>query len=101
MTALAIGKTEIPSEISPAVVTGGAGLRTGSDEMLGRRGRTDLSSLRRARGEFVAVGTRESLACAMFCVTEGKTKSARVGAGRAIRFLVVTDSTRSDLAARI
>ena len=84
MTALAVGKSEIAAEISFAVVAGRAGLRARVEEVLGGGGRADLPCLRRARGEFVAVGAGESLACAVFGVTEGETKSARVGGGWAI-----------------
>ena len=50
MTAFAVGKSEIAAEIAPAVVTGRAGLRAGSGEMLGGGGRTNLPRLWRARG---------------------------------------------------
>ncbi len=101
MTALTIRKSEIAAEISSAVVTRRAGLRARVDEMLGRCGRAYLPCLRRAGGEFVAVGAGESLARAMFGVTKRETKSARAGACRAIRFLIVTDAARSDLAATV
>lgn len=92
MTSLAIGKAEIAAKISPAVMARGAGLRARVNEMLGCCGGTDLSSLRRAGGEFVASSTRESLACAVFCVTEREAKGARVSGCRAIRSLIVTDA---------
>lgn len=101
MTALAIGKTEVAAEISFAVMTRRAGLRARSAEVLGRCGRADLSRLRRARGEFVAVSAGESLACAVFGVTEREAKSVRVSARRAIGFLLVTDAAGSDLAASV
>lgn len=98
MTALAVAEAEIAAKRALAAVAGRAGLRARRGEVLGRRGRTDLPRLRRARGQFVAIGTRESLARAVIGVTKRVAIRARVGAGRAIRFLVVTDSTRSDLA---
>jgi hypothetical protein len=92
MTALAIRETKIAAEISSAVVTSRAGLRACSDEMLGSCGRTDLTPLRSARGQFVAVSARKSLACAVFRMAERETKSAGVGGCRAIRFLIVTNA---------
>ena len=101
MTALAISKSEIAAEISSAVVAGRAGLRARVAEMLGRCGGTHLPRLRRAGGQSVAVSARESLAGAVFGVTESVTKGARVGGCGAIRFLLVTDSAGSHLATRV
>ena len=98
MTALAVVEAEVSAKRSLAGVTGRAGLCARGREMLNRSGRTHLPRLRRARGEFVAIGARESLARTVVRVTERVAKSARIRAGRAIRFLIVTDSARGDLA---
>ena len=99
MTALAIRKSEIAAEISFAVMTSRASLPARVAEMLGRCSRTDLSRLSRAGSEFVAVSACESLARTVFRMTEREPERARVSAGRAIRFLIVTDAARSNLAA--
>lgn len=101
MTALAVVEAEIASERAFAGVAGRAGLRAVHREVLDRGSRTHLSRLRRARGEFVAIGARESLARAVFSVTERVSICARVRAGRAIRFLIVTDAARSNLASGV
>src|SRR5688572_29585012 len=101
MTALAVAESEVASERSLAGVAGRARLRARRREVLGRRGRTHLPRLRRARGDFVAIGTRESLARAVVRVTERVAISARVRARRAIRFLFVTDSARTELASGV
>jgi hypothetical protein len=101
MTALAVVKAEIASERAFAGVASRAGLRAVHGEVLGRSGRTHLPRLRRARGEFVAIGARESLARAVFSVTERVSICARVRAGRAISFLIVTDTARSNLASGV
>ena len=101
MTPLAIAEAEIAAECSPAGVAGRAGLGPSRREVLGRGGRTHLPRLRRARGDFVAIGTRESLARAVVRVTERVAISARVRARRAIRFLFVTDSARTELASGV
>ena len=99
MTALAVAEAEIAAEVPPAVVTGRTGLTASGVEMLGRIGGTDLSRLRGAGGDFVTVCAGESLSRAVVRVTESVTKRARIGAGRTIRFLIVTDTARADLAA--
>lgn len=69
--------------------------------MLGCVRGTDLPRLRRARGDFVAIGAGESLSRAVVGMAERVTKRARVCAGRAISFLVVTHTAGRDLAARV
>lgn len=101
MTALAVAEAEIAAEGPLAGVTRRARLSAGIDEMLRGRGRTHLTRLRRARGEFVTVNAVESLAGAVVRVAEGVPKRARVGVGGLIGFLIVADATRSDLAAVI
>ena len=101
MTALAVVEAEIASERTLAGVARRAGLRASRGEVLGRGGRTHLPRLRRARSDLVAIGARESLARAMVGVTKRVSISARIRARRAVRFLIVTDSARTDLASRV
>ena len=101
MTALAVVKAEIAAERSLAGVTRGAGLSARGWEMFDCGGRAHLPRLRRARGEFMAIGARQSFARAVIRVTEGVAISARVRAGRAIRFLIVTDAAGRDLASGV
>jgi len=101
MTALAITEAEIAAECPAAVVTRRAGLPARADEVLGRGSRTHLPCLRRSGGELMTVVAVESLARAVFRVTERVTKSARVRACGPIRLLVMTDATRRDLAASV
>jgi len=98
MTALAVAEAEIASECAPACVAGCTGLRAIRGEVLGRAGRTHLPRLRRARGDFVAIGARESLSRAVVGVTKRVSISTRVRARRAVHLLIVTDSARTDLA---
>ena len=99
MTALAVVEAEVAAEGPPAVVTRRAGLCACACEVLGGVGGTDLSRLRRAGGDLVAIGARETLSCAVVRVAECVTKGARVGRRRTIRLLIVTDAARADLAA--
>lgn len=101
VTALAVIEAEIAAECPAAVMTGRARLATRGVEMLGRVGRTDLSRLRCAGGDFVAVGAGESLTCAVVRVAESVTKSARVCGRWAIGFLIVADAAGTDLASGI
>lgn len=98
MTALAVVEAEVAAKRALAGVTGRAGLRARRREVLSGGGRTHLPRLRRAGGEFVAIGTGEAFARAVVGVAERVTISARVRARRAIRFLIVTDTARRDLA---
>ena len=101
MTALTVVEAEVAAKRSLAGVTRGAGLCARGWEMLDRGGRAHLPRLRCARSEFVAIGARESFARAVIRVTERVAKGTRIRAGRAIRFLIVTDAARRDLAARV
>ena len=91
MAALAVAEAQVAAEGPLAVVTRRARLATRRVEVLGRIRRTDLSRLWRAGGELMAVCTRETLSRTVIRVAESVAKGARVRAGRAIRFLIVTD----------
>lgn len=92
MTALAVSKTQVAAERSLARVTRRTRLPARADEVLRRSGRTNLARLRRARGQLMTVSAFETLARAMFSVTERVTKSARVRRRGPVRLLVVTDA---------
>ena len=49
----------------------------------------------------MTVGTREAFSCAVICVTERVAIRTRVGAGGPVVFLLVTNSARRHLAARV
>ena len=49
----------------------------------------------------MTIGAGQSLPWAMFRMTERETKSARTGRSAGIRFLVVTNSARSNLSTRL
>ena len=49
----------------------------------------------------MTIGAGQSLPWAMFRMTEGEAKSARIGSSSRIRFLVVTNSARSNLSTRL
>src|SRR6266481_1446106 len=78
MTSAAIFKIQISAEGSLAVMTSGAGVVSGG-EVFERPRRTDLSFLRQASGVVVAIGAAETLAPAVFRVTERKAEGGRVG----------------------
>lgn len=101
MAALAVVEVEVAAEGAAAVVTSRAGLAACSVEMLGRIRRTDLSRLRRAGSDFVAIGAGETLSRAVVRVTERVAKGARVRARWTVGFLIVTNAAGADLAARV
>jgi len=98
MTALAIVKSEVASESSFAGVTARAGLRASVNEVLGRSGWTYLACLRRTGSQLVAIRARETLPRAVVLMTESETIGTRVRARRTVRFLLVTNSARRNLA---
>lgn len=101
MTALAVAEAEIAAKRALPGVAGRAALRARRRKVLGCSGRTHLLHLRGARSEFVAIGTCESLARAVVSVAERVSISARIRAGRAIRFLIVTHAARRDLSSGV
>lgn len=98
MTLAAVFECQVAAKDSPSVVTRSAGLAARGDEVLRGRGRTDLSRLRRSGSQLVTVDAREPVSWTMFGVTECIAIGARVGGRRSIRFLLVTDAARRDLA---
>ena len=70
MTALAIFERQIAAKGSSAVVTRETARAARGDKMFGRRGRTDLTRLGRARGQPVTVGAGEFLSGAVVCMAE-------------------------------
>lgn len=99
MTPLAVTKPKVAAECSSAIVTGRTGpSRSRVPKVLRSGDRTHLPRLRSAGSNFVAIGAFESLTRAVVRVTERATVSARVGTGWTIRFLIVTNAARCDLA---
>lgn len=101
MTPLTVTESEIAAKRPPARVTRRASLSATEREVLSRSRRTHLPRLRCARRHFVAVSACEPLSRAVVGVTESETIGARVGARWTVAFLIVADTARRDLAARV
>jgi len=60
-----------------------------------------LAGLRRAGSQQMAIGADQPFSAAMFRVAKGKTKSSRIGRGASVRFLIMTNSARSNFFTRL
>ena len=101
MTFPAVFEREIPAKRLPTVVTAQTRHAPRRYEMFGGCGRTDLACLRCTCGEAVTIGTGEALSGPVVRMTERVAIGARVGAGGPVCLLLVTDSARRHLAARV
>ena len=97
MTSPAVPEIEIAAEGSLAIMTSGAGVVSGG-EMFERPGRADLSFLWQPRRVVMTISAIETLAWTVLCMTESEMERGRVGWGSAVRFLIVTNATRGQVA---
>jgi hypothetical protein len=100
VAAATVFERQIASETALSVVTGQTSCSTSCDEMFGGRGRAYLPRLWSVRGQSVTVSAGESFTWPMVTVAEGVAIRTRVDGRRTIRFLVVANTTRRDLAPR-
>ena len=100
MAALAVFEGEIAAKGALAVVTGETGRAACCDEVFrGGRG-AYLASLCRAGGGAMTVSAGELFSRAVIGVAESVAIRARVGDRGPVRFAIVTDTARCNLASR-
>ena len=99
VTPLAVFECQIAAKRASPIVAGEA-IPASDGEVFGGCGRTHLARLRRSRCQRMAIGAGEALTWSMFGMTEGEAKCARIRARAGIRFLLMANAARGDLATR-
>jgi hypothetical protein len=97
MTSAAGLEIQIAAEGSFSIMTSGARV-VAVGEVFQCPRRTNLASLRQSSGVTVTFGATETLTRAVLRVAERVTKRGRISRRSAIRFLIVTDAARCDVA---
>jgi len=97
MTSPATLEIQVAAKGSLAIVTGGAG-PVSAGEVFASLGGADLSFLWQSRRVVMTIGAIETLTAAVLRVTESQTERGGVGGSPAIRFLIVTNPARCQVA---